>query len=59
LHRIFARSENARGGVSVKKVVALLVLLGVLGAASVAVAGPHDIWPPTMTVAGTSPMTAR
>ncbi|HLO03557.1 MAG TPA: hypothetical protein VK191_10635 [Symbiobacteriaceae bacterium] len=36
-----------------KKVVALLVLLGLLGAASVAVAGPHDIWPPTAK--GTTP----
>jgi hypothetical protein len=37
----------------VKKVVALLVLLGLLGVASVAAAGPHDIWPPTVKTMGT------
>lgn len=31
-----------------KVTLTLLVLLGILGMASVAAAGPNDIWPPTV-----------
>jgi hypothetical protein len=46
-------SENDRGGVVVKKVLALMVLVSILGMTTVVAAGPYDPWPPrAMSVGG-------